>query len=580
MTSHVVVFDCRGPQKARGRGIARYAQDLILNFCLLNAYFKLIYLIDKSDPDLDRNKELAHYGDFVSLEDIQEYLKINKMRVDVFFALSFFHSYEKHNVFEYLLPHVLLKFKPIIIGIVYDLIPKVFPHLLDRAHTRKYNDSVECLKRCDHVFAISESAKSDCVQILNLDPEKVSTIMGSIDISRWTQIKEQIEISETQKVLNKYQLNSKSFFLYVGNFEWRKNLRNLIAAYSLFPKRREFKLVLACETKPQQIEDLKLMLRRHKLLLGKEVVTTGFIEDGVLAVLYSQAKCMVFPSLYEGLGLPILESYFFTTPVIASRQSSIPEIVHSECLFDPYDPKSIASKLEDLLESDQNAVNSINYGKALLKKLSWPNIAKIVLNRIFELTRHRTTSKMSEYGAAKLSAVIGCGRAPIAFGYGLANMQKQEDWHYFSCGNATGKNCFDISAFRLMLAVLDYQKIFLEIDGDTSIILLIKKILDMNLGQKLTLFIAQADLTCFWLDYFEGDFKLLKVLYSLFYPEKSTILASLNTIKELIELEIFGFRPLLALFGDTDFVASNEAIKRNIALEIFIGNPTLDCSSV
>ena len=136
------------------------------------------------------------------------------------------------------------------------------------------------------------------------------------------------------------------FVFYVGSYEKRKNLEPLLEAWARLPPplRARWQLALCCPLKP--LERNHLLHRAGQLQITESLCLTGFVDDDTLLLLHQGSDLFVFPSLYEGYGLPVAEALACGSPVLAADASSLPEIVGPEALFDPTDPALIAAAIE------------------------------------------------------------------------------------------------------------------------------------------------------------------------------------------------------------------------------------------
>jgi glycosyltransferase involved in cell wall biosynthesis len=164
--------------------------------------------------------------------------------------------------------------------------------------------------------------------------------------------------------------------LFVGSLEPRKNLPNLLLAYNKFRETHFAKLTIVGCHNP--------VFADHSYSLGKykdDIEFLGYIPDSTLADLYSRSKVLIYPSFYEGFGLPPLEAMAVGTPVISSHASSLPEILdHAALYVDPKDSSSILNKL-NLLWTDQSlAKDLISKGYLRIKAFDWNDIADYILS--------------------------------------------------------------------------------------------------------------------------------------------------------------------------------------------------------
>jgi glycosyltransferase involved in cell wall biosynthesis len=160
------------------------------------------------------------------------------------------------------------------------------------------------------------------------------------------------------------------YFLFVGTLEPRKNLRGLLEAYATLKKQEPDcpPLVLAGGV-GWRVRDLLANLRA---LSSSEVITLGYVPDHLIPVLYARALALVFPSFYEGFGLPALEAMASGCPVIGSNRSAIPEVL-GDCglLVDPYDSASIAAAMKRILEDASLRAQLSERGRNRARSFTW-----------------------------------------------------------------------------------------------------------------------------------------------------------------------------------------------------------------
>jgi glycosyltransferase involved in cell wall biosynthesis len=168
-----------------------------------------------------------------------------------------------------------------------------------------------------------------------------------------------------------------NFILFVGTREPRKNLKRLLDAYLELPERikKEFKLVLIG---PQGWNETESESARRKM--GDRLVVMGYLESQKLAYTYNLATLFVFPSLYEGFGLPPLEAMACGSPVVASRVASLPEVCGEAAYYvEPRDPSSIAAGICKVLEDSQMRKALISKGVEQAGSFSWERTARETL---------------------------------------------------------------------------------------------------------------------------------------------------------------------------------------------------------
>jgi glycosyltransferase involved in cell wall biosynthesis len=236
---------------------------------------------------------------------------------------------------------------------LYDLIPELFPevYLTNPGTLAWYKTRLGLVRRADRVLAISQATASDAIDRLGLPRERVSVVgAGVSDRFRRPADREQAAAA-LQAILPQIE---PGYVLYTGGIEPRKNIDRLLEAYAGLSGelRARHQLVIVCRVLPGERAELARKLRA--LGIADRVVFPGFVTDEALVLLYQAAELFVFPSLYEGYGLPIAEAMACGAPVLASRSSSLLELVHDEeALFDPREVASIRATLERSLSDER-----------------------------------------------------------------------------------------------------------------------------------------------------------------------------------------------------------------------------------
>lgn len=177
--------------------------------------------------------------------------------------------------------------------------------------------------------------------------------------------------SDAEHVLNEYQLRWRSFFLYTGTIEPRKNIITLLRAYDRLPMlaKRNFPLVISGYKGWENAELFKLFFKGESEGWLKYL---GFVPGKHLPILYSAATSFVFPSIYEGFGLPVLEAMASGTPVICSNATSLPEVVGDTALMhDPKDVDCLTTYLQKMIDDGSKKQSMIDAGLVQAKYFSW-----------------------------------------------------------------------------------------------------------------------------------------------------------------------------------------------------------------
>jgi glycosyltransferase involved in cell wall biosynthesis len=233
-----------------------------------------------------------------------------------------------------------------LIATVFDLIPHLFPeiYLNDPIARRKYYARLALVRRADRILAISEATARDVIDHLRIGDDRVE-IVGTGVSPMFHRPKDRRAVSRL--LGERLRELEPGYILYTGGIEPRKNIDRLMRAYAALPEhlRRRHQLVIVCRVSPNELELLGGRLR--ELRIADRVLLTGFVPDEDLVLLYQAAELFVFPSLYEGFGLPIAEAIACGAPVVAANNSAMKELVQIPAAkFDALNVSSIAAAIE------------------------------------------------------------------------------------------------------------------------------------------------------------------------------------------------------------------------------------------
>jgi glycosyltransferase involved in cell wall biosynthesis len=234
------------------------------------------------------------------------------------------------------------------------------------------------------VLTVSYASKLDILHYVRIPAERVEVIYNAPD----ERITAPPAPEDVARARERYQLTS-PFILYTGNIKPHKNLDRLIEAYAGLRRHgvEGYKLMIIGD-EVSKYPNLRRLV--HRFQLHQHVRFLGFVSDATLAALYRLATVFVFPSLYEGFGLPPLEAMAAGTPVITSNVSSLPEVVgDAALLIDPMDPASIADALARVLCDSTLRADLVRRGQARAKVFSWERSAARVHEVYRELAEHR-----------------------------------------------------------------------------------------------------------------------------------------------------------------------------------------------
>src|SRR6185295_14040595 len=251
---------------------------------------------------------------------------------------------------------------------IHDCIHLMFPQYLPNrlAHSYARMSIAMAAKRATRVLTVSQSSKRDILKFVDVPSDKIDVIYNAYDERFGIEPREE----DVVRVRERYQLHGE-FVLYAGNVKPHKNLARLIEAFHHVRNRGldHLKLVLIGDD-ISKYAALRRAVHQHQL--HKYVRFLGYLPEETLAVMYRLAAVFVFPSLYEGFGLPPLEAMASGTPVVTSNVSSLPEVAgDAAVLVDPYDPVAIADAVYSVLTNDGLQRELRVKGPIRAKQFSW-----------------------------------------------------------------------------------------------------------------------------------------------------------------------------------------------------------------
>jgi glycosyltransferase involved in cell wall biosynthesis len=258
---------------------------------------------------------------------------------------------------------------------IYDLTFIKYPNYIDSV-VKTYTKRVKrCLQWTDLVLTISESSKKDIIEYLQVPPQKVYvTPLASryhLDYLSW----QNIPILEQQV---NYDF-SKPYLLFVSTIEPRKNINTIITAFNFLKQKYKIahQLILIGK-KGWNYEPIFAAIESS--YCKHEIHHLDYLSDELVALFYSKADVFVYPSHYEGFGLPVLEAMTLGAPVISANTSSIPEVTgDAAILIDPNEPIELAEAILKIISDSQFSQELINKGKERAKLFSWERTAKETL---------------------------------------------------------------------------------------------------------------------------------------------------------------------------------------------------------
>ncbi|MFW5888130.1 MAG: glycosyltransferase family 4 protein [Patescibacteria group bacterium] len=368
-----------------GKGLGRYAQEIVDNI-------------------LERDKE-NQYVIFLNSENYGE-LTVNNDNVEKILTDVRWYTVKEQLIMPFLIwkkkldlihfPHfnvpVLTPTKFVVT--IHDLILTKFPTprastlgpFLYKIKNSAYKITINtAVKRAEKIFAVSEFTKKDIMDKFNVQAAKIKVtyegVAENFQQKKHSSLYKDTNLSDDKKMLLSYNIK-KDFFLYVGNAYPHKNLEKLLDVFNEFNRRYPDKQLVLVGKEDYFYKRLKEKARKDGLWTEKKdglpVVFAGYVKDEDLRILYKNALAYVFPSMYEGFGLPPLEAMANNCLVLSSDKASMPEILGEAAIyFNPEKSKDILDKLEKAIHLERSESEKMKEkGKKQVEKYSWQECAR------------------------------------------------------------------------------------------------------------------------------------------------------------------------------------------------------------
>jgi glycosyltransferase involved in cell wall biosynthesis len=257
---------------------------------------------------------------------------------------------------------------------VHDLIPLILPAYRGSPLVRLYTRLVAAAARkAEAIVTVSQASERDIVRYLHIPPDRIHVTYEAAG-EAFQPVEDEAQLAAIRR---KYAL-PKRYLLYLGGFDQRKNLSTLLRAFALLVNRQsQARLVIAGQLSRRDsplFPDPRRLVR--ELRVEERVIFTGWVAEEDKPALLSGAVAFVFPSLYEGFGLPAAEALACGTPVLASNRSSLPEVVgEGGVLVEPTDVQALAEAMEMPLIDDALRAELRQRALAQAAKFSWKQAA-------------------------------------------------------------------------------------------------------------------------------------------------------------------------------------------------------------
>jgi glycosyltransferase involved in cell wall biosynthesis len=381
MTTQNILIDARALQEGfkahKHRGIGYYAQRLITELITSEVADDLTFLQEKRLPtdELILEKHLLYHSSFLHLPQALNLIETQR-------TLSRVISTQKFSLVHYL-SHFDASFLtrcPYIVSVM-DTITLSAKELYSFPQQIKYNILHKYVKRVVHraamVIAISEQTKKDIMKYYGIPSNKICVVPLAVE-ERYSH---HWHPSDVVNFRSKYGLPD-TFVLYVGGIDPRKNIEIIFKAMKALVATGQTCPFLAFAGRvADQCEYPNMMKIIRSLGIEHLIKFLGYVPDDDLPLLYHASVAFIYPSRYEGFGLPVLQAMAAGTPVITTKLSSIPEVAGSAALYiDPDDPATLIQALQALQTNNNLRSSLISSGKQQAGKFSWRRTANETIN--------------------------------------------------------------------------------------------------------------------------------------------------------------------------------------------------------
>ncbi|HKL17222.1 MAG TPA: glycosyltransferase family 1 protein [Patescibacteria group bacterium] len=371
-------IDCRtilNPDKGEEAGVGHYSYQLVRHLLSLNKKDTFVLFFDRSVED--RRLEKFNQDNIeIKFFPFVKYERFMPERYRHFLIAATINS--KHlDVFFSPIPRVPQSYNGKSLVTVHDLSMLRFPDLFSKKELLKLKTQIpDSLKQAEKIIAVSRFTANEIKKHFNIPLKKIKVIHNGIDKRFFNKVSE----SSIKAFKKDYGIKG-DYILFLGTIDPRKNIARLIDGYEYLRKNifkdKNYKLVLAGAKGAEvaQIER-KIKFSDYK----KDIILPGYIPAKDLGALFKGASLFVFPSLYEGFGIPPLEAMAKGVPTVASNIAPVKEVVGKEILkFNPKNSTDIAKKMAEVLKNKEKQKQTIEKGIEIAKEFSWEKCAKSTL---------------------------------------------------------------------------------------------------------------------------------------------------------------------------------------------------------
>lgn len=342
-------------------GIGRYTQNLLKSLAEMEQDYQYILFVNEENIGCMEPIEFFYYK------------KVNIPVLSPYSQLKWTWELQKANIDLFHSPHFIWPFIitcPALVTI-HDLIPLRFKEVMPSMMNRKvyFKMNRQAISKASFIICDSISTKKDIIHFFTTKEDKLRVINLAADPKfypvdnkgTWENIQKKFEIE-------------KPYIFASANPKPHKNLIGTIKAFNLIQKEKRHLQLVLYGPEDYRYPEVSHLIKELNL---KNIVFTGFIPDEFLPLLYNQSKLFLFPSLYEGFGLPALEAMASGTPVITSNCSSLPEVVgKAAIMIDPGDIEEISRAAIKIIDDDKFRQRLVEKGFNQVNKFSWEKVGR------------------------------------------------------------------------------------------------------------------------------------------------------------------------------------------------------------
>lgn len=256
--------------------------------------------------------------------------------------------------------------------VIHDLGFLHLPHTYKRLHVRYLKrNTPKFLKKARTIVTVSQFSKNDVLKHYEISPDKIDVVHNGVK-----EVFQPVDFNQKLAIKEKYT-GGAEYFIYAGAIQPRKNLVNLLKAFSIFKKRMQSNMKLLITGRlAWKNEKFLQLINTYKY--KSDVVLTGYLDEQELAKIMASAYALVYPSLFEGFGVPVAEAMKCNVPVLTSQDSSMQEVAREAALyFDPNNYADIAEKMMVIYKDEVLRMQLIEKGKLIVAKYNWERSADL-----------------------------------------------------------------------------------------------------------------------------------------------------------------------------------------------------------